>query len=141
MKIRFYSHLLAICCSLIFLGGCASASAQDKPKVTVPEAEQKATAAITGAADINAKMAAAEDFIKKYPRSAARPQVADYIVSQILGVESPDQKLALAQKYPSIFNDPNEADLIKPAVIDAYVKQKKFDDAFSEGATYFGKHP
>src|SRR5436190_17449590 len=119
MKIRFYSHLLAICCSLIFLGGCASASAQDKPKVTVPEAERKATAAITGAADINAKMAAAEDFIKKYPRSAARPQVADYIASQFLGVDLPDQSLALQQNNRPIFNDPKEAILINPGAINA----------------------
>ncbi len=40
---------------------------------TVPEAEAKAFKVLEAAPDINAKIAAAEAFVKKYPASKARP--------------------------------------------------------------------
>jgi hypothetical protein len=112
---------------------------QTKPKIS--EAESKAVNAVETAADINAKMIAAEEFVKKYPKSNARAHVAEYIVDQILAVSDANQKMALAQKYPTIFTDPAEVDSIKPALIDSYVKLARFDEAFAEGATFLAKHP
>ena len=85
-------------------------------------------------------MVAAEEFVKKYPKSSLRPQIAAYIVDQILGVTDPNQKLTLAQKYSTIFTDATETDSIKAALIDAYAKLNRFDEAFAEGATYLAKN-
>ena len=113
------------------------ATPQDKTKV--PEAEAKAVAAIEAAPDINAKMVAAEDFVKKYPKSTSRQHVAEYIVDQILAAGDPAQKLALAQKFPTVFTDKSEADWSKPALIDAYIQLARFDEAFAEGAAHLAK--
>lgn len=126
-----YAFVLLLTCGML-------AAAQTKP--TVPDAEAKAAAAVETAADINAKMVAAEDFVKKYPKSSLRAGVALYTVDQILGVSDPTQKLALAQKYATVFTDPADAELIKPALIDAYAKLTRFDEAFAEGATYLAKN-
>jgi len=143
MKTRsFLSQALAICSFALLLNGFALAGAgpQDKTKPKVPEAEAKAGSAIETAPDINAKMAAAEDFVKKYPKSTLRPHVAAYIEDQILNVTDGNQKLALAQKYSTIFTDKAEVDSIKPALIDAYVKLNRLDEAFAEGATHLAKN-
>jgi len=114
---------------------------QDKNNQTkVPEAEAKAVAAIEAAPDINAKMVAAEEFVKKYPKSTLRQHTAEYVVDQILAVKDPAQKLALAQKFPTVFTDKNEADWSKSALIDAYLELGRFDEAFGEGASYLAKN-
>lgn len=124
---------------IVLILGAISVCAQEKVKV--PEAEAKAAKAVESAPDIDAKMTAAEEFLKKYPKSNARSEVAQYVVSQILGVSDPNQKLALAQKYTTIFTAKNEADSIKPSEIDAYTKLGRFDEAFAEAATYIAKQP
>jgi len=145
MKFKtMFSYALAIC-SLTFVLNAAAFGAQvpqakdDKPKLT--DAEAKAAKAVESAADLNAKLTAAEDFVKNYPKSSVRPQVAQYMVSQILDVSDPNQKLTAAEKYSSFFNEASEATAIKPAQLDAYTKLKRFDEAFSEGAKYLEKNP
>jgi hypothetical protein len=117
-------------------------TSQDKnPKVTVSDAEAKAAKAVEAARDINAKFVAAEVFVKKYGASKARPQVAQYLASQVFEVTDATQRLTLAQKYVALFTDPTEAKLVKPALIDAYVQLNRFDEAFDSGASYLASDP
>lgn len=145
MKTRLFLWQALVLCSLaLILNGSASArgvSFQDPIKPKIPEAEAKAVSAVEAAADINLKFTAADEFVKKYPKSTARQHVAEYIADQILGVKDPAQKLALAQKFPTVFTDKTEADWGKPALIDAYVQLGRFDEAFAEGAAYLAKKP
>lgn len=141
MKTRsLLSHAILLC-SLVLVfnisitAGFATPQAQN-PKVTVPDAEAKAAKAVELAKDVNAKFVAAEEFVKKYPTSKARPQVAQYAASQVFGVTDSDQKVALGQKFVALFADPTEVNLVKPALIDAYVRLKRFDEAFDNGASY-----
>lgn len=142
MKIRSFLSLTFVLCSLaLVLNGSANArvlSSQDN-KTKVPEAEAKAVAAVEAAPDINAKIAAADEFVKKYPKSTSRRHVAEYIVDQILAIKDPAEKLALAQKFPTVFTDNAEADWIKPALIDAYIQLGKFEEGFTTGATHLAK--
>jgi hypothetical protein len=143
MKIRsFLSQTLVLCSLALILSGTASARvmcSQDKAKPKVPEGEAKAVSAIEAAPDIDAKIAAAAEFVKAHPQSVVRQQVAEYIVNQILGVKDPAQKLALAQKFSTIFTEKTGADWIRPALIDAYLQLSRFDEAFAEGATQLAK--
>lgn len=132
------SRGLAILSLVLLASGLTIASTQTKPKVS--DAESKAAAAVETAPDINSSMLAAEEFLKKYPKSTLRAHVAEYVVGQIIGVSDATQKLALAQKYSAIFTDSGEAESVKPALIDAYSKLNRFDEAFAEGATYLSKH-
>jgi len=141
MKTRSLFSQAILLCSLVLVFNVSitayEATSQDKkPTTTVPEAEVKAAQAIEAAVDVNAKFVAAEEFVKKYPASKARPQVAQYLANQVFGVTEPNQRLAVAQKYLALFTDPTEAKAVKPALIDAYVQLKRFDEAFDSGASY-----
>lgn len=139
---RSYSPTPYAAAVLLTLSVFVFGQAQNKTdKATVPEAEAKAANAIRTAPDTAAKLTAAAEFIKKYPRSGARKQVADYIADAVNGEKDANQKLAFAQKALAIFTEPNEVSDLKPALIDAYIKLDRFDEAFSEGASFLAKNP
>ena len=141
MKTRSLLSHAILSCSLLLVFGVSltasftSAQAQN-PKVTVPDAEAKAAKAAEVAIGVDAKFVAAEGFLKKYPASKARPQVAGYMASVVFGVTDAQGRLAAAEKYIALFTDPTEVRLVKPALIDAYVRLKQFDEAFDSGASY-----
>ncbi len=146
MKTRsLLSHAILLCSLVLVLNTSITASAltwQDKTStIKVPDAEAKAAKAVEAAKDVDAKFAAAEGFLKKYPTSKARPQVAGYIVNLVYGVTEPNQRLALAQKYLALFTEPTEATMGRPALIDSYVMLKRYDEAFDNGATYLVSNP
>jgi hypothetical protein len=109
----------------------------NKPPVSE---ETIAAKAVEAAADINAKFVAAADFVKKYPKSTARQHLADYMVDQIFDVKEPNEELAAAQKFTTIFTEPSEVNSGKPALIDAFINLKRYDDAFATGATYLANN-
>jgi len=141
MRTRSLLAQAILLCSLVLVFNTSinarSITGQDKPpKTTVPEAEAKAAKAVAAAKDLNAKFVAAEVFVKKHAASKARPQVAQYLVNQVLGVTDPTLRLAAAQKYIAIFTDPMEARLVQPALIEAYVQVNRVDEAFDSAASY-----
>ena len=139
------SHAILLCSLILVFNTSRTASAltwQDKTStIKVSDAEAKAAKAVETAKDLNAKFAAAEQFLKKYPASKVRPQVAGYMASLVFGVTEPNQRLALAQKYVAVFTEPTEANLVRPALIDSYVLLKRFDEAFDNGASYLASNP
>ena len=145
MKTRsLLSHAILLCSLVLVFNTSITASAltwQDKTTIKVPDAEAKAAKAVEAAKDTNAKFVAAEGFLKKYPVSKARPQVAGYIVNLVYGVTEPNQRLALAQKYLALFTEPTEASMGRPALIDSYVQLKRYDEAFDNGASYLASNP
>jgi tetratricopeptide (TPR) repeat protein len=119
-----------------------AAKAQDRNnRLKVPENEMKAAKTVEAAADLNAKVASAEDFVKKYPKSLARRQVADYLASQIGVAKDANEELTLAQKFQTVFTEEVEIKTIKPIIVDAYIRLNRFDDAFSEGGSFLAKNP
>lgn len=141
MKTRSLLSYAILLCSLVLVFNISITARLSTPrgqnlKITVPEAEAKAAKAVETAKDSPAKFAAAEAFVKKYPTSKARSQVAGYMASHVFEVTDATQRLAAAQKYIALFTDPAEAKLVKPALIDAYVQLKQFDEAFDNGASY-----
>jgi tetratricopeptide (TPR) repeat protein len=146
MKTRsLLSHAILLCSLVLSFNTSITASAlpwQDKTStIKVPDAEAKAAKTVETAKDANAKFAAAEGFLKKYPASKARPQVAGYIVNLVYGATDPNQRLALAQKYLALFTEPTEANMGRPALIDAYIQLKRYDEAFDSGASYLTSNP
>ena len=142
MKNRFLLLHTLLACSIVVLTLLTptGAPAQDK-QAKVSEAEAKAAKAVEAAPDASARMAAAEAFIKKYPKSSLRPRVADYISDQVFGEKDMNQKLTLAQKALTIFTAAAEVAAFKPALIDAYLKLDRLDEAFAEGASFLAKNP
>lgn len=141
MKTRsILSRAIQVCSLVIVFNSLITANGlgwQDKTKKpTIPEAEIKAAKAVEAAADVAAKFVAAEAFVKKYPASKLRPQLAGYMSNQVFAVTDPNQKLAMGQKFVAIFSEPMEVKLVHPALVDAYVLLNRFDEAFDTAATY-----
>jgi len=127
---------------LFFVPPAKSALAQ-KPanKPLLSEGENKAATAINSAPDAAAKLTAGEEFVKKYPKSVVRLEVAGYIAIHIGQVTDPAQKMALAEKFQTVFTEEKELDAIRPVLLDAYVANNRADDAFNVGAAALAKKP
>lgn len=121
-----------------------SAQGQGAPPAkseTIPDDERKALDALNTATDPAGKVQVGVAFLKKYSKSPRRIKVANYLASEIAKVDDAAQRLTLAATYQSSFNQPEELDLVKPTVVDAYLKQNKFDEAFAEGAKHIARQP
>jgi hypothetical protein len=115
--------------------------AQDKTDLQLPEDEAKAATAINAAPDAAAKLAKAAEFMKKYPKSTARPQIAQYVSAQIGQLKDPAQKLQLAADYQKIFTADPEIAGIRQIMLDAYLATDRVDDAFDLASTMLTKDP
>src|SRR5262245_9617136 len=103
---------------------------QDKDKLpNVTRDEQTCLNNIHSATGAEAKIKAAGDYLKRYSKSPLRERVARYVADEIVGVKDNEQKIALSRSFLSTFNQPNEADLIKPILVEAYLNAGKVDDA------------
>jgi tetratricopeptide (TPR) repeat protein len=114
-------------------------AATDKPQPS--EEEAKAANAINAEPDAAAKLAAADKFVKKYPKSTVRLDVARYVASQIAQVADAAQKLLLAENFQKVFTADNEREVIQPVVFDAYFAAQRTDDAFNLAASVLAKQP
>ena len=103
--------------------------------------EQKAAQAIAAAPDVPKKLKAGEDFIKKYPKSPLRTQVARGIADQVTGVTDSAQKISLAQEFQQSFTEPSEQEIILPVLIEALTQAKRSDEAFTTGSAFIAKNP
>ncbi|HYW73693.1 MAG TPA: hypothetical protein VE961_21905 [Pyrinomonadaceae bacterium] len=137
MNSRLFSLRLAVLISVTV--ACAGARVIAQPKVS-PD-EQKIAQAIDAAPDAAGKAKAAAELVKKFPKSSLRPVYAQKISDQIHELTDGEQKIALAQQFKSIFNDPGEEEMIMPVLLVGYAEAKKPDEAFSAGADYLAKHP
>ena len=105
------------------------------------EGEVQAAKKIQTAADGAAALQGAGEFVKKYPKSTLRPQVAQIVAGKISQMTDNSQKISLAENFATVFNQPGEADVITPTVLDAYSKTNKFDEAFQKASGWLEKNP
>ena len=138
-----FSAQVVLSCVLAMTATAPAALAQGKtdqaPKISA--GEQKLAEAINAAKDPAAKLKAAIAFIKKYPQSTLRPNVAGVAADQIADVTDATQKTNMALEYQAAFNQPAEQDLIMPTLIDGYAGANRIDEAFGKGAEYVTAHP
>jgi tetratricopeptide (TPR) repeat protein len=103
--------------------------------------EQKMASNIVAAPDLAAKLKAAGEFIKKYPKSSIRSQVLGNLASQVEKVTDNAQKLTLAQELQTIFTEPAEAEEVGRVVVQAYADANQPDQAFAKGAEFLTRAP
>jgi hypothetical protein len=135
MKLRafIFGRALALCALCAVSVGVVSAQASD--------AEQKAAQAVQAATDAQTTAAAAMEFVKKYPKSSLRPQVARAIADKLATVQDPAQRATFAEGALKVFDRPDEVLIINPVLINAYVEAKRIDDAFRLGSAWVEKNP
>jgi len=107
----------------------------------ISSGEQNLVKGINAAPNPAAKLKAAAELIKKYPKSSLRARVASDMAEQIARVAEPSEKISLAQEYRGVFTDQSEQHLITPILIEGYIDAKRPNDAFSTGAEYLAHNP
>lgn len=147
MKANIVPILRALAkCLFVGLLSCtfSIARAQDsKPadQPNVSEGEKQALNKINAASGIDAKLKAAAEYVKKNSKSQMRPKVASHVADEISAVNDPGQKLSAINEFNKIFNQPSEAELVKPLEIEALSRQNKFDEVMNQGGKYLEKNP
>jgi len=107
----------------------------------VPEAERQAAQKIMAATDLAAQLQAAGDFIKQFPKSTLRQQVAQGVAKKISEQTDQAQKLKLAENFSTIFTEANEKDMMTAILLDGYLKANQLDDAFRVAPAWLEKNP
>jgi tetratricopeptide (TPR) repeat protein len=129
----------------VLIATTASALAQGKGSdgqgINLPPEERTLAAKIMSAPDPAAKIKAAGELIKKFPKTSARTVIAAALSDDVAGVKDKSQKLALAQQLQTLFNQPADAEVIGPVVVQAYSEANQADDAFGKGAELLAQAP
>lgn len=147
----FASRRLAACALLAFTFSAGAVGAaprrptpQDKDKQEAkapPKAETELADQIAKAPDAAAKLAAAEQFVKKYPKSQLRPLIVERLAVIAFSPTDIAQKIAHVERLISLFPEAGENVLVAPYLVDAYVAAQRFDDAFRVGGAWLAKNP
>jgi hypothetical protein len=109
----------------------------------VNEGESKAAMKVQSATDPNAKIQAAAEFIKKYPKSTLRTKVVLHVAGEINKLPTPAEKIPLLENMLTTFKEPADADAIAPILLDAYIRSEpsRSDDALRAANSILARNP
>src|SRR5215211_7083480 len=82
--------------------------------------EAEALLAITVATNPSTKLAAAEEFVARFPKSASRLKAAELVAAEILKVRNGTVAITLVERAQSIFTADAEREIFKPVALEAY---------------------
>jgi hypothetical protein len=105
------------------------------------QTEADALAAIKLATNPTTKLAAAEDFIAKFPKSSERLRIAELIAAEIQKIKNGTVALALLERAQAVFTTPQERDLLNPVALTTYALSNRTDDAFALAAEILKNDP
>lgn len=130
-------------CAFALICFTAVAAAQDKKDQgpAISGDERNALEKLLKAQGLEAKTKAAAEYAKKFPKGVKRSEVAGTIANEIYKIQDNNQKIKAAEEFSKMFNQPGEADLVRPSLIEAYFATNKFDQALDESAKYLEKNP
>jgi hypothetical protein len=112
---------------------------QEGPSVSGDE--MKAAEKINKAKTAEAKLQAAAEFLKKYPKSALRQRVAEAVAAIVLAEQDAQLQVSLAETYRVVFNQPGEADLVAGKLLVSYINAGRAEEAFAHGREWLAKNP
>ena len=103
--------------------------------------EAQALEAIRLATNPTTKLAAAEDFIARFPKSRERVGIAEVIAVEILKIKDGNVALALLDRAKAVFTSEQEREILKPVALQAFVIGGRAADAFALADEMLGKNP
>lgn len=131
--------MLALCALLTAFAASEVAVAQDKPQ-QASEGELKAIQKIQTAPDAATKAKAAAEYAKKFPKGVERAKVVGFLIDEINKADQA-QRITLLEGMAQMFKEPADADIINPALIDAFIKANRHDDAFRVAQDLISRKP
>lgn len=102
--------------------------------------EIEALAAIKLATNPTSRLAAAEDFIARFPKSNERLLIAELIAGEILKIKDGAVALALLERARAVFTSEQEKEILKPVALEAYAIGNRADDAFALAGEMLAKN-
>ena len=106
-----------------------------------PPTEAEAFDVIKRATNPTLKLAAAEDFVARFPQSSARPTIAELITSEILTIRDGAVAIALLERAHAILTGEQEREILKRASLHAHVRGEKFEAAFALASEMIAADP
>lgn len=103
--------------------------------------EAEAFAAIKLATNPTTKLAAAEDFVTRFPESKWRLEAAETIAGEIVKVKNGSVALALLERARAVFTSDQELEILKPVTLEVYAMANRADDAFALAAEMLSRNP
>jgi len=103
--------------------------------------EEVAFNAVRTATNPASRMAAAEDFVASFPKSAKRPDVARLVSEQLSILRNPSIAITLLDRAQAIFTSANEREQLKPSAFGIYLAAGRADQAFALGADILSRKP
>lgn len=103
--------------------------------------EAEALTAIALATNPSTKLAAAEEFIARFPKSSSRIKAAELVAAEILKVQNGAVAIVLVERAQSIFTADEEREILKPVALEAYATGNRPNDAFKLAADLLAKKP
>lgn len=145
MTTKFFTLIAGASITMLMLSSPGSARSfvllSNPGFVQVSQAEMQALRAISAAPSADAKLTAAEEFLKKYPKTNARAQVLETVANAIAQVKDPTQAVTLAEKAQPLFATPEEQNILKPVLVNVYANANRPDDAFRLAGEILAKDP
>ena len=138
MMFRILSAL-ALACALAVAVAAQEKPKQDEPKVS--GGEREAAQKIEKAKGTEAKLQLAAAFVKKYPQSPLRGQLAESLAREIAETTDNQAKGSLAQTFLDIFSLPGEAPLVTASLLNSYINTGQTQDAMTLGTKWLAEHP
>lgn len=135
-------RILSACALVCALGlGVAAQEAAKQAEVKVSGGERDAAAKVEKAAGVEAKLQAAAAFVKKYPQSPLRRQIAESLARDVAAATDPQTSLSLAQTYADIFNLPDEKQRVTATLLNGYINTGQVEEAMKMGTDWLAQHP
>lgn len=103
--------------------------------------EDQALLAINLATNPSTKLAAAEEFINRFPKSSSRLKAAEIVAAEILKIKNGTVAIALVERAQSIFTLDDEREVLKPVALEAYATGNRPKDAFKLAEELLAKDP
>ena len=122
----------------IFLCLCALVVSHS---IVQAQTEADALAAIKLATNPTTKLAAAEDFIARFPNSNARLTIAELVSTEILKVKNGAVALALLERAKAVFTTDQERQVFNSVALGAYAMGNRPDEAFALASEMLAKNP
>jgi len=105
-------------------------------------AEKQALNAVNSAPDAPAKLAAATEFVHKFPKSTVRLRVAEVVANEIGKMPNAADAIPLAEKAQTVFTaDDEQLSVMKPLLVSTYNRGGRNDDSFKVAGDILAKRP
>jgi hypothetical protein len=130
------SYLICVICGWIFVFVCSQERVFSQSLN-----ETQALEAIKLATNPTSKLAAAEDFVARFPKSNERLRIAETIAKEILRVKDGAVALALVERARAVFTSEQEREILKPVTLEAFALGDRTDDAFVLATEMLTKNP